>query len=354
MMRANTLHQRYTDDEESDDDERSGDELSHLPSYLRKNRTLNSLKACSMQMNEDQLEKLIDALTRTEVRYMDLRNNPACFRRPRPVDDRLGSLFIRLDQIEYLDLGENSMGTDGCRALSFLLKSKNTRLKSLSLRDNDLDDDCASILSEALKSNTELQVLDLDVNDDITEDGWKHFLKLLCDDKNIECTVQSNHTLQNMGSEWTAFRRHKRKKPSRHYSFCTRDEDLYGRISELLDINESSMRESMRIKVVGSQFRDIFDLTPFLELHVTVMPYLLALMSSHGSLHKGLHHTVRNWNVTALFGSPSLDRMKIRKLEDENDKLREVVQVGQAREEILSMEVKRLKVEIATCIKKKL
>ena len=144
------------------------------------------------------------------------------------------------------------------------------------------------------------------------------------------------------------------EKPRRHYSFCTRDEDLYGRISELLDINESSIRESMRIKVVGSQFQQIFDLTPFLELHVTVMPYLLALMSSHGSLHKGLHHTVRNWNVTALFGSPSLDRMKIRKLEDENDKLREVVKLGQAREEILSMEVKRLKVEIATCIKKKL
>ena len=110
MMRANTLHQRYTDDEESDDDETSGDELSHLPSYLRKNRTLNSLKACSMQMNEDQLEKLIDAITRTEVRYMDLRNNPACFRRPRPVDDRLDSLFIRLGQIEHLDLGGELYG----------------------------------------------------------------------------------------------------------------------------------------------------------------------------------------------------------------------------------------------------
>ena len=47
-----------------------------------------------------------------------------------------------------------------------------------------------------------------------------------------------------------------------------------------------------------------------------------------------------------MFGFPSADRLRIRKLECKNAALQKLLLLGQAREEILALEIKRLKAEV--------
>ena len=86
--------------------------------------------------------------------------------------------------------------------------------------------------------------------------------------------------------------------------------------------------------MVCSHFNDAFDLEPFLELDVGMMPQVLSLMTDEQRF-KALYHTIRNWSLIVSLGFPSADRLRIRKLEREN-----------AAEEILALEIKRCKAEV--------
>ncbi|KAK1746173.1 hypothetical protein QTG54_002780 [Skeletonema marinoi] len=58
------------------------------------------------------------------------------------------------NRLSSLALGDNSINSDGCRELAKLLLRENAALKSLFLDGNDIDNDGAEILADALQNNT--------------------------------------------------------------------------------------------------------------------------------------------------------------------------------------------------------
>mmetsp|Transcript_3160 Transcript_3160/g.5764 ORF Transcript_3160/g.5764 Transcript_3160/m.5764 type:complete len:510 (+) Transcript_3160:97-1626(+) len=96
--------------------------------------------------------------------------------------------------LEQLWLMGNNIGKEGCRSIAKLLQNESLGLRHLYLDSNDIGDEEAEILANALKHNTKLADLSLG-NNKIKEKGCRAFLKLLNDVSSIERTYNSKHTL---------------------------------------------------------------------------------------------------------------------------------------------------------------
>jgi hypothetical protein len=107
------------------------------------------------------------------------------------------SIEIDDDHIpQELFLNGNRIRADGCRELTKLLQRRVSTLTILCLRSNMIDDEGVKILANALQSNTSLEILALEYNESISNEGRKCLLKLVNDLSSIKATLQSNHTLQ--------------------------------------------------------------------------------------------------------------------------------------------------------------
>ena len=223
--------------EDGDADSDEDGELLYLPRYLRENDKLVTLKFNSLVLDMECLRALAAAVDSTGIRVLELRNNSFGLW---VVWEEFSSLFSRLRQLEELDMGGNYLGSQGCEALVDLVQHDDTRLKALSLRDNDIDDESISILTGALKENVMLRELDLDRNKDITCCGWKQIAQVLCDNSSIKSTLASNHFLRSLGEEFSSV-------PAiiERTVFITDDGDIRGRISELLEINTGYINNSI-------------------------------------------------------------------------------------------------------------
>jgi len=100
--------------------------------------------------------------------------------------------------LTVLRLNENGIDADGCRELAKLLQGGDSTLNKLHVDENKIDDEGVAILVDALQNNTSLQILDLMLNQGITAEGMKMFLKLVNDVSSIKATLQSNRTLQEL------------------------------------------------------------------------------------------------------------------------------------------------------------
>lgn len=97
--------------------------------------------------------------------------------------------------LQTLSLGSNSIKTAGCGDLAKLLQRQDMTLKTLLLNDNDICNEGAMMLANALRTNKHLSILDLRCNPNITEEGHKSFLSVVNDISSIQNTLASNHTL---------------------------------------------------------------------------------------------------------------------------------------------------------------
>ena len=93
--------------------------------------------------------------------------------------DSLITAFNKCTELTRLSLMGNQIGKQACTSLARLLKNPNTKVKSLILRHNCIDDKCAAILAEALTSNTMTTNIDLDKNEQISAKGLMKFLHLV-------------------------------------------------------------------------------------------------------------------------------------------------------------------------------
>lgn len=87
--------------------------------------------------------------------------------------------LIHNKELRRLSLMFNQIGKHGCKSLARLLTSPHSQLKSLILRHNCINDECAVILAESLSNNTSLNNVDLDRNDSVSEKGLMAFLKVV-------------------------------------------------------------------------------------------------------------------------------------------------------------------------------
>eukprot|EP00571_Detonula_confervacea_P009651 CAMPEP_0172317952 /NCGR_PEP_ID=MMETSP1058-20130122/33388_1 /TAXON_ID=83371 /ORGANISM="Detonula confervacea, Strain CCMP 353" /LENGTH=381 /DNA_ID=CAMNT_0013032645 /DNA_START=338 /DNA_END=1483 /DNA_ORIENTATION=- len=82
-------------------------------------------------------------------------------------------------ELRRLSLIGNQIGVHGCTSLARLLKDPDSKLKSLILRHNCIDDKCAAILAGSLSSNVQLNNIDLDRNERVSAKGLMKFLQLI-------------------------------------------------------------------------------------------------------------------------------------------------------------------------------
>jgi len=71
--------------------------------------------------------------------------------------------MAQLHNILFLSLPDNMLALEDARMLSQLLK-RNTPMRKLNLRDNQLDADCAALIGNALIYNDKLEALDISKN----------------------------------------------------------------------------------------------------------------------------------------------------------------------------------------------
>ena len=117
-------------------------------------------------------------------------------------DDGVETLVNAMDGSQLRDLNLSSNATitnEGWKTVSALLERPGSNLEKLYLSRNNIGDEGALILANALRGNCELKTLALHDYSGITAEGWTPFLKLLCDTSNVNCTYLSNHTLGNVG-----------------------------------------------------------------------------------------------------------------------------------------------------------
>ena len=81
--------------------------------------------------------------------------------------------------IQKIDIIGNHIEKHGCMALATLLKNSATKLQTLDLSKNDIDDEGIDALVPGLKNCISLKSLDLGNNRSITTRGWKHLATIL-------------------------------------------------------------------------------------------------------------------------------------------------------------------------------
>ena len=72
-----------------------------------------------------------------------------------------------------LCLGGNGIGKKGCKALRALMNNPACKIQLLDLRDNDLDDECMTVLIDGLVTNRSIRMLNIENQDCVTTRGWR-------------------------------------------------------------------------------------------------------------------------------------------------------------------------------------
>ena len=278
---------------------------------------LMDLNLSNTGLDDEGFRIFLPALSGSKISGLTLNKNRLGFRADKSrVKENLSFAFSQsyLPSLLSLNLCDNGLGREGCESLSILLQREMSPLHYLSLcGDNNLDYECCFILSKALRNNKALEWLrlfdDYDVVSGITSTGWDHFLRLVCDDTSFASTINSNRTLIFLGPKDASV--------------------LPPLLQKMLEINDSrdwdvraANRKSQK-KILHAHFQGEFNIAPFLELDVKLIPHLLQWISQPFRFHgigkaymfnlgfQAFHRIIRNWNVAALFGFPTAECARI-------------------------------------------
>jgi len=190
--------------------------ISLLSKEMRRNGSVDEITFADTSLGVEGIRRLVPVLSSKTMEYL-------CFNRNRVGDEGLEAIgralasspiqYLLLDDcdikevtisnglfpkyLDHLSLCYNKINSAGCLALAQLLQREYSTLKTLSLRDNFIDDEGASILSTSLRKNKTLTCLDLRGNP-ISEIGHGAFFSLVNDMSSIRATLSSNHTLEDV------------------------------------------------------------------------------------------------------------------------------------------------------------
>jgi len=201
--------------------------------------------------------------------------------------------------------GDN-LGSEGAPLIANFIRG-NYPLEMLGLGCNTISDSDTSILASALKENTNLYWLDLNENNNITEEGEKNLLKALFDPTSMNSIIESNHKCRVFLYDFDNTSITQRPPLEQELFSINTDDDI-------------SIQQKIRKKVVlalcgvdGS----LFDLSHLNDLPLQLMPWVLELIQEHSwtrttsvnnmphQLEKDalsrLFHTLRGWELPVLF-----------------------------------------------------
>ena len=196
-------------------------------------------------------------------------------------DDGLESLVhvIGGSNLVKLNLSSNrSITTRGWEILSNLLEVPAGSIEDLDISDNNLGDGDALIFANAMVANSKLIRLDLS-GSDITNEGWAHFSKLLCDTSSVNKTYLSNHTLSDLGTP------HLVPAGTLFYLFLNRSSENKGQIA---------MSKILR-------HHSHFSVQPFFEWEFKVLPLVVDWLEKAAACTNGFDEKISKMKLSCIY-----------------------------------------------------
>ena len=158
--------------------------------------TVLRLSHVNIGTNECSVLSTLLRWTTTKLRTLNLHGNSINDEELEVLVDALANI----NTLGELNLPWNQTITiKGWKVVSTLLEMPGSKLEALHIHHNNIGDEGGLIFVKALAKNTTLQTLSVHSNG-ITREGWAPFSKLLCDTSSVNKTFMSNHTLTSFGS----------------------------------------------------------------------------------------------------------------------------------------------------------
>jgi len=309
-----------------DDDTRlSLDDWSCISQYLGKAPSLRHLDLNDLSLSRGDLELLASALERAKLKTLGFTG----LHMRDDEDDSLGILFssMNVTKLETVDIVGCGAGVSTCEGLANILRNKESKLEILNIDSNAIDNSCVKVLCQSLAENTSLKVLHIHDNEDITDEGWALFEKLVFDASNLEGIYSSNHTLGNIAGH---------PRPQLFHANYYRGPSKRGHAKILFLINPSFD----------------FNIEPLVDFDIKMMPYVLEFFGNrvHVNLDNEtdspcswLYQIIRRWNMPELFSFPSAEKVRLTAKVDELEREMELLRLENLR---LTSENNLLKSEV--------
>ena len=178
------------------------------------------------------------------------------------------------NKVKSLNLCENDISTGGDTFISEFLSS-NHMLAALELNGNQLDDNDAIAIANALEHNTNLRVLDVR-NNNLTRTGWAALRKAEFDDTSLNSAADSNHTcLIDYPTGVDAIQ-------------GLDTSEMNGRHDSENDFDERKVREKKVYSVLSSRNRNCSNVGHFDDVPVELLPDMLRSIQKY-SKYNVLH-----------------------------------------------------------------
>ena len=185
----------------------------------------------------------------TKLETLDLRSNELD-------DESIDALVPGLKSCSHLQtitlFGNLSITSRGWQHLATILESPNSNLETLRVAGNNVDDQALASFASSLVNNCTLKALNINNNAFITDEGAKAFSKLLCDTSCVNSTFLSNHTFNFLGDRLAN----------------------HNQLQSLLDLNCRKDKKEVAIIKILKQHND-FDTVPFFEWEFKVLPLMI-------------------------------------------------------------------------------
>ena len=247
----------------------NGSVFPYMTPWLRSNNNLTMLQIVRCNgMGGDGLHLLAAALVScTSLEHIAIRNCSI-------EDDNesfqevINALNKNNHTCNQLDVSENNIGRKVCDALATMLSNPLCELKTLTLSHNNIDDEGVAYLAQGLANNDRLETMDVAKgNPMITNQGWTSLSKILCNGKSINDTFLSNHRLKHLGQ--------RRQRD---------DLALYLSLNRAISDN-AIVDPFIPIQKIILCHRNDWDMKPYIDEDLTLLPYILHWIESAGVLN---------------------------------------------------------------------
>ena len=196
----------------------------------------------------------------------------------------LSNSLARNSTMRYLDLRyAPTVTASGWRAFSAIFQNPVSALETVNLVINSsIDDGVLGAFANALMRNSKLKELFLVFDEeDITTRNWDALSNVLCKKLSIEETFNSNHTLEMIFDPYN--------------NDGIDESQLPSNLRTLLQLNrENTKSEAARRKILNVHFSGNFNMQPFIDMDLKVLPDAISWMARNEHGISLLYQFVRN------------------------------------------------------------
>ena len=190
----------------------------------------------------------------------------------------LSNALMSNSTLQVLDIGGNqSITSAGWRAFSVYLQNHNSTLKKLYVGQTNMNDESLMVLSNALTNDTTLEILVVYANSSISDIGWQAFSNIICNKTSLSSIYTSNHKLQ----QFYAGMFSENERPKDH-------------LVSLLELNQNDNKQEVaRQKLIRYYFSNddggIIKVEEFVDIELEVLPHAIAWAGRDDTGHSLLY-----------------------------------------------------------------